>query len=597
MPKLNLEFYKEDIDYDSSITKQEEKEIIEYINKYTESEYEKIFDIDTRVPVFVNLSDIRNNIINWYPFKENASVLEIGASFGSVTGELCKKCKSVTAIEFIKNRAEAIYNRHQDKDNLEVICGKLEDISLAGKYDYITLFGIAEYADIICGGLSKLIQYAKGLLNDGGIILLAIDNKFGVKYFAGSTNGVNDMPYLNMTGNYINGYKTFGKYELENILKNNQITNYKFYYPLPDYKLANVIYSDDYLPDKNDSKITYNIYYNENENIVFSELSLVKELIKNNEFRNFTNSFLVEINNNENNNMFIGFNNMRKDEYRLITKLTKKEAIKEPFNNKSINQISNISKNISVLKELGFKTIESSNDNEIRSTFMNCPTLDKQLIKTLESNGLDAFLNSMDAWYEYIKSKFTHVNKENNIFEKHNVEVSEELIDGMTLIKEGYIDLVFQNVFVQDNEYIVFDQEWYEENIPLEFVLYRSLNNLFYHNRFIEKTIKKEDIYKHYDILKYIEVFSALEEKWQHSLANNNIIKFYSSTYSRINTLKEITLNYQKLLQKKDECINEITVRNYELEEKNKELNEKLNSILNSRSWRYTKILRGNSKE
>jgi len=593
MPKLNLEFYKEDIEYDTSVTKQEEDDIIQYINKYKENEYKKIFETDIRVPVFVNLSDIRNNIINWYTFKSNSDVLEIGGNFGSITGELCKKCKSVTSIEFIKIRAEAICKRHEDKENLEVICGKLEDISFDKKYDYITIFGIAEYADIVFGSLNKLIEYAKSLLNEGGIILIAIDNKFGVKYLAGATNGVNDMPYSNLTGNYSNGYRTYGKHELENIFKNNKFSNYKFYYPLPDYKLTNVIYSDDYLPDENDSKVMYNIYYHENENILFSELNLIKELIRNREFESFSNSFLIEVNSdNSNNNVFIGFNNIRKDEYRLITKLTKEDAVKIVFNDKSINHLTNIARNISKLKELGFNTIEIFREDNIKSNFINSPTFDKQLIKILNKEGRNNFLSAIDSWYKYVKSKFIEINKDNNIFEKFNIKVPEQLLNDMTIIKEGYIDLIFQNVFVDNEEYIIFDQEWYEENIPLEFILYRSIYNLFFHNKSIEKVITKVEVYEYYDILKYIEVFESLERKWQINLSNNNIIKFYSSTYKRISSLKEMNLDFKKILLEKEEVIDEIAIKNKELEVENKNLNDKLNFMLNSRTWKYTKIFR-----
>ena len=48
----------------------------------------------------------------------------------------------------------------------------------------------------------------------------------------------------------------------------------------------------------------------------------------------------------------------------------------------------------------------------------------------------------------------------------------------MQFVKNGYIDLSFENVFYAD-EYIFYDQEWYLENLPLEFILYRAINNLY----------------------------------------------------------------------------------------------------------------------
>ena len=45
-----------------------EKEIIEYINKYPESEYLNVIKQDSRLNVILALSKIRKNIISWYPF-------------------------------------------------------------------------------------------------------------------------------------------------------------------------------------------------------------------------------------------------------------------------------------------------------------------------------------------------------------------------------------------------------------------------------------------------------------------------------------------------------------------------------------------------
>jgi 2-polyprenyl-3-methyl-5-hydroxy-6-metoxy-1,4-benzoquinol methylase len=607
MAKLNFDFYKEDINYDTSITKQEENDIIEYINKYNENEFETIFETDIRVPIFVNLSDIRNNIINWYPFKENADVLEIGAGFGSITGELCKKSKTVTSIEFIKKRAEAICKRHKDKDNLEVICGKLEDVNFEKKYDYITLIGIAEYADILFGGLNKLIEYTKTLLNENGVILIAINNKFGVKYLAGATDIINEVPYANMTGIYLNEYKIYGKYELENILKLNNINNYKFYYPLPDYKLTNIIYSDYYLPNENDNKINYNIYYNEDNNILFNELGLIKQFTNNNEFKNFCNSFFIEIGNTEKSPEFISFNNMRKDKYRLKTYLIKDNVIKETINDKSIGHINKIEKNIKELKQLGFNIIDKKENNMIKSRYINSKTFDVDLIGILINEGVEVFLREIEKIYNYIKDKFIVGNIEKTMFEKYDVNIEEDLKKQMHIVKQGYIDLVFQNIFFENGKYLIFDQEWYEDNVPIEFILYRAIFNLYFHNRFIENIIKKEDLYKHFNLLNFINIFEKLEEKWQQSLTNTNVLKFYSNTYTKIKTLDVIKLENKKVIQKKEEEKEKI-IANFELikkelEEKSlrtiqekegkiNQLNDTLNTIINSRSWKYTKIFR-----
>ena len=61
--------------------------------------------------VFHNFNQSRENLINWYPFKHNASVLEIGAGMGALTEYLCKSCESVFSIEESNDRAKIIMKR------------------------------------------------------------------------------------------------------------------------------------------------------------------------------------------------------------------------------------------------------------------------------------------------------------------------------------------------------------------------------------------------------------------------------------------------------------------------------------------------------
>lgn len=122
--KLNLEYYKEDLYYNK--TENEDKIIKGYINNYSEDEYEeKLYNTDIDFDIS-NLTEIRKNIISWYPFKENSEILEIGAGLGEITGELCKNNNKVTAIEFSKKRGEAIARRHKEKEKLEIIIRKFK---------------------------------------------------------------------------------------------------------------------------------------------------------------------------------------------------------------------------------------------------------------------------------------------------------------------------------------------------------------------------------------------------------------------------------------------------------------------------------------
>ena len=141
--KINYDYYN---GVDSYSEGDIEDEILRLLDKYGEDNYKEIFKESISWPVFYHISPIRKNIINWYPFKENAEVLEIGAGMGAVTGALCEKVRKVTSVELSKKRASSIISRCDKKyDNLELIIGNFNDIKFDRKYDYITLIGVLEY--------------------------------------------------------------------------------------------------------------------------------------------------------------------------------------------------------------------------------------------------------------------------------------------------------------------------------------------------------------------------------------------------------------------------------------------------------------------
>ncbi|MGL6202496.1 MAG: class I SAM-dependent methyltransferase [Lachnospiraceae bacterium] len=279
-----------------------ENEIIAYLEKYGEDEYQKIFEQDTRWPVFYHITPLRRNIVNWYNFDENAELLEIGAGMGAVTNCLCERVKQVTAIELSGQRARAIELRCQDKENLELVIGNFNDIKFAKKYDYITLIGVLEYASLYTSTVNPFHDFLnkiKKLLKPGGKLLIAIENQFGMKYFCGTPEDHTGRTFDGILG-YANkqGIRTFGKNELKDILGKSGFSYTKFYYPLPDYKLPNIIFSDEFMPDE-ENIWKYSPYLSsETEAVLYEEQTAYLDIIKNDKFDFFANSFFIEASEN-----------------------------------------------------------------------------------------------------------------------------------------------------------------------------------------------------------------------------------------------------------------------------------------------------------
>ena len=159
--KVNYDYYDSKDKYsDGEI----EKEIIEYAEKYKENQVDEVFKNDIRWPVFYHLTPIRKNILNWYPFEKESTILEIGAGMGAITGAICEKGKEVVSVELSKTRAKAIEVRNRDKDNLEIIVANLNNIDFKDKkFDYITLIGVYEYAALYTNTENPYIDFLNNI--------------------------------------------------------------------------------------------------------------------------------------------------------------------------------------------------------------------------------------------------------------------------------------------------------------------------------------------------------------------------------------------------------------------------------------------------
>jgi len=291
MATINLSYYKgEDLYSDGEI----ENDILSIVQ--ASANYDKILSTENRWPVLYHLSPMRRNLLEWYDFESDSRLLEIGAGCGALTGLFCEKTREVVAIELSRRRAQIIHERLRDRENLSVYVGSIEDIETTGLFDYVTVIGVLEYAAKFSESSTpyhSFLQLAKSKLKPNGTLILAIENRFGIKYWAGARE---DHTGINFDG--IEGYKgdrglmTFGLQELQQLLSECGFSATEFYYPMPDYKLPAEIFSDTFLPGIGHFKaMTPN--YDMDRYVLFNEPLALNNIIRNGMFPYFANSFLV----------------------------------------------------------------------------------------------------------------------------------------------------------------------------------------------------------------------------------------------------------------------------------------------------------------
>lgn len=277
-----------------------EDELLDIVKNYTERQFNRIIAECNKWAIMYHLSHLRANIIEWLPISKDEKVLEIGAGCGAITGTLADKAKKVTCIELSKKRSLINAYRNKHKDNIEILVGNFEDIEkdIAEKYDYITLIGVFEYGEAYISSEKPYESFLKTIskhLKENGKIIIAIENKLGLKYWAGCKEDHVGRYFEGIEG-YPNthGVKTFSKKELEEIIQASGFDNYKFYYPYPDYKLPTHIYSDNYLPKIGELNNNMRNFDRERM-VIFDETRVYDTIIKDELFPIYSNSYLIVI--------------------------------------------------------------------------------------------------------------------------------------------------------------------------------------------------------------------------------------------------------------------------------------------------------------
>ena len=521
-PKLNLQWYKnEDLYSDGEV----EDFIIKIIAENRPEDYSNAVYEQFNWPIYYHLSPLRKNILNWYKFKPDSSVLEIGCGRGAITSVLCDECKDVTAVELSRKRATATLLRCREKENLEIIVGNLNDIEFDKKYDYITLIGVLEYQGTYTESTNPYMDFLvkiKQLLKPDGKLLVAIENQYGLKYWCGMPEDHVGIPFegINQYRDVERGVRTFSKTALDTLIKESGFHNTYFYYPYPDYKLPTVIYSQDVLPSKKDTINSENFrdYSSADKNtLIANEKNLYMDIVENHVFEFFANSFLVECSDSSQLGeiTFARLTSERKEQYRMATRFTRDSTVeKKPLTMLCAQtHIRQLLKNVNILKQAGIKIVEYRADNGmVVSDYIEKPLLEDVILNVLKEENTDEIYRLIDLVYGEILRSSEQISWKDNILYTLDLGIEENEEVFGPILKIGFLDMSFRNAFYCEGEILWFDQEWVLEAVPAKFILYYALTLLYYSYPQLEGACPSAEVIARYHMQDACEAFEKLRE-------------------------------------------------------------------------------------
>lgn len=466
--KLNLKHYPgEDLYCDGEI----EDELLGIARNYAQVEYPRIIEEKKNWEVLYHFSALRENIVEWLPIDKSMKVLEIGSGCGAITGALAKKAKEVTCIDLSKKRSLINAYRHMDCENVTIHVGNFQDVEpdLDLDYDYICLIGVFEYAQAYINSehpYEDFLHIIEKHRKPDGNIAIAIENKLGLKYWAGCKedhlgtwfSGLEDYP----EGGVV---RTFTKDGLIKIAKECGFSDISMYYPYPDYKFMTTLYSDDRLPKA--GELSSNLRNFDRERLqLFDEKLVFDTLIKENRFPLFSNSYMMIIG-KEPEIKYAKYSNDRVNAFQIKTLMTQrgadgvmqKQIEKHPLSKEACEHIEQIYCAYEKLEErfrggelaVNYCRLIKEPETYAQFAYVEGKTLEELLDECLERNDIERFHALFDEYLEKIS-----YGEESAVTD---------------------FDLIFSNILVAgDGQWHVIDYEWtFSKQVEAREIAFRAV--------------------------------------------------------------------------------------------------------------------------
>lgn len=192
-----------------------------------------------------HLSRGRANVLRAVDLPPDAAVLEIGAGCGAISRYLGERVGLVDAVEPVAARAEVAAAATAHLPTVRVFAGTVGDLPDEPGYDVAVVIGVLEYVGDGSRDPGPYLDFLTAIrrrLLPGGLLCLAIENQFGVKYLAGAPEDHTGRPWDGPQGYPSGGAaRTFGRRPLTALLAAAGFEVQTVLGCFPDYKITRAV--------------------------------------------------------------------------------------------------------------------------------------------------------------------------------------------------------------------------------------------------------------------------------------------------------------------------------------------------------------------
>lgn len=404
-----------------------------------------------------HLSAKRGQLISGFTFDRSLKVLEVGSGCGAISRILGESFDRVVCIEGSLARARLAQLRTRDLASVSIICAPFHKIRFAEKFDVIFCIGVYEYSAAFVEApdpYDEVLRRFADALTPDGMVVIAIENQFGLKYFNGCRED-----HLGTHFEGIEGYhrrkakvRTFGKVELEHRLKSH-FQDVHFFYPYPDYKLPDCVLSAEFLAAEAAGELVSQMHSRDYAGLMrpfWDEAATVLELARNNILEHFANSFLVLAGRSglkgvAFNQLAILYSSGRTNKFTTQTQIMSRSE-RWVVSKRSLQSTGAVDGGVVRLVN-------------VETPWLNTQSLDTQVMLRSRSDDLtlEEIFAPCRAWFDML------------------VAISKTR-DGDKYLDGAHVDSIWSNVYADQSGLKIIDREWlWHADIPLNVIVIRAI--------------------------------------------------------------------------------------------------------------------------
>ncbi len=484
------------------------------------------------------LRELPKAIIKWYEIDKESRI-------ACVVGEEGNSVRIAEALEEVGLQAarlpldvletglvtegKAFDDTAQSGESKEAAEGLYED----GSYDIVVVVDVLEYAK----NPGALLMGIRSLLKPDGRLLLAADNRLGIRYFCGDQDF-----FTNKNYDSIENYRhllpweresakgrAYAKAEIAGFLEEAGFTEHRFFSVFPRLSNPQLLLAEDYEPNE---ALDIRIFpeYNSPDTVFLMEEELYPSLMENHLLHGLANGFFVEC---PLSGAFtpvdqVTLSGERGPENAMATILRSDGIVKKrALYPKGEEKLQRLFENNQYLQAHGVRMIEAKIEKNafVMPYVSGIPAND--YFRTLFAKDRDAFLEKLDAFWDIIlhssePARFEEINweqfepgwekrkKDDPNKDKWKMIASgteKERADLGVILKRGYLDLVSLNCFYQEEGFVFYDQELYLEHVPAKAIMLRTIEFIYKFNDQLDEVIPRKELFERYGIWEYRGLF------------------------------------------------------------------------------------------